>query len=428
MAYTINEQPPAVAFARTPILYLVTEDTLYNEEAFQYIADVYLWQGLIGDKPVTPEYELRKPSNNTSGNALFDLHTLTTDWLITPEFAIGNNPDKTTEMYVWCQVEFRYIYIDTGGSIVELPKGSGQQSNNINVYNGYNYYMEGVNHYPGDHLGIDYISEYQQRVIEAGGVAEALECIPIEIQRLTGGGFWMTNKPLVNCVPENTSMYIFALNDSASPVRKVYVSVNEGEYVSVLDLDTYHSQVVAIGCGSKEIFEGAFSPAGTEIISWEIYGATSGGAQATFKYKFTICEPCKHGFINLQFLNRFGVWDNLICYGSKMDSMTVERSETLHSPLEIINNSFSFLKPFGQFHAANIHGREMKTVNTGWIKEDWNELLKQFMLTQYLYDADTLQPYTLDMKSIQYKTALIDGLSQYTIKLKRAHTAVGTTA
>ena len=167
-------------------------------------------------------------------------------------------------------------------------------------------------------------------------------------------------------------------------------------------------------------------------MTWSVYGVDSSGNRITYAYTFTICEPCKYGFKNLQFLNRYGVWDNIICYGTQKNSISVDRTETLHSPLEILENvttlrgNFNFLKPFGQFHMANIHGREMLTVNTGWINEDWNEILKQFMLTQFLYDADTQEPYTIDMKNIAFRTRMNDKLFNYSIALKKAFTSVGT--
>ena len=434
MAYNIDEQPITIGFARTPILYLVHDDN-FAENSFQYIADVYLWQD-PDIKPATPEYSLRKPANTSFGNAVFDIMTLTTDWLITPEFDIPNL--GSTEFYVRAQIEFRYVYIDSGGAVVELPVGSGETTNEIIVTNGYNYYMDGLNYVPSSHMGFGYVSEYQQRVIEDGGTVEALRCIPAEIQGLTGSGFFMTNRPQEMCIPGSTSMYLFVYNQQASPVTQVVteITTDAGTYKIFQDLISNTDEIVAIDAGSTEVtalFNSNWpEKIGVDIESWKIYGADIPGEQITWAYTFTICEPCKYGFKNLQFLNRYGVWDNLICYGTQKDSLSVKRSEILHSPLELVENTltlrgqFNLLKPFGQFHMANIHGREKLTVNTGWINEEWNEVLKQFMITQYLYDADTLEPYTIEMKNINFKTSLNDGLSQYSIGLNKAFTAVGS--
>jgi len=48
------------------------------------------------------------------------------------------------------------------------------------------------------------------------------------------------------------------------------------------------------------------------------------------------------------------------------------------------------------------------------------------MLTEHLYDADTLQPYTIDTKSLKVQTSLVDGLINYTFDLMMANTEINT--
>ena len=99
----------------------------------------------------------------------------------------------------------------------------------------------------------------------------------------------------------------------------------------------------------------------------------------------------------------------------------------MHSPLEVMDDdTFHFLQPFGQFHDVSIYGREKLTLNTGWVKEEWNEVVKQMMLTQYLYDPDTLMPFTQQTANTQFKTSLNDGLINYTFVFKKAFNSINT--
>lgn len=433
MAYIINEYPSSISYARSPILYMVVDDVNYTQSKFQYIAEVWLWQGAEGDKPIEPEYELRKPPNTQYGNAVFNIQSLSTDWLITPEFDIDNNISKTSEFYVWAQVSFGYIYVDTNGDTIKVI---GEQiAPAITVFNGYNYYMEGLNYARTSHFGTEATNVFQQRVLTDGGIVEAISCIPESLLDPTGNGFWLTDKPTALCIPSKTDMYMFAINDYPNAlVDRVVVDVvtESGTYSQAWLLQFYPTKkVLAVGCGTANI-EVLFPEATYgKLISYNVYGAGISGSPVTFVYEFTICEPCKYGFKNMQFLNRYGVWDNIIFYGTQRHSMNVERSEILHSPIEIHEGapsdlSFYFNKPYGQFHDTAIHGRETLTMNTGWIGEAWNEVIKQMLLTQFLYDADSRMPFTQDTKQMAFKTSLNDGLINYTMVFKGSFTSINT--
>ncbi len=405
MAYDINEYPEYVSLARTPILYMVMDTVNHSQNKFHYIAEVWLWQGALGDKPQDPEYELQKPPNTVQGSAIFDIRTLTTDWHITPEYAIGSDPNKTTEMYVWAQVAFGYTYVDGTGTIIkELAVTT---ANAITVYNGYNYYMEGLNYTPTEHHGI------------------------------TEGGYFMTDRPLKSCVPQNTSMNMFVINEHGKLISQVIteITTTTGVYEYALEIDVLTSEVTAIGSGTTEMI-GVLVLAGGDgdILSYRIWGADELSTVSTKVYEFTVdCNEsaCKYGFKNMQFLNRYGVWDNLIFYGTQREDLSITRSEIIHSPLEIhepvlLAPEFYLNTPYGQFHDTLIHGRETLTLNTGWISEEWNEVVKQMMLTQFIYDPDTQEPYTQKTANTKFKTSLNDGLINYTFIFNKAYNSINT--
>jgi hypothetical protein len=263
---------------------------------------------------------------------------------------------------------------------------------------GYNYYLEGINYLPSTHLGN------------------------------SSNSYWMTNRPLKMDIPTGTSMRMFLAKDSTAAVYQVVIDVNDGDFDLYIITSGLTNEIAAIKAGSTEIQQLATSGGYTDpITEYKIYGADSGGTAVTKVYEFTIEEPCKYGFKNLQFLNRYGVWDNLLVYGTKKESLDVKRTEVMTSPVDISTTpSMSLTEQQGQFRMANIHGRESMRVNTGWIDEDYNEVIKQMMLSEDLFDADTLQPYTIDTSSINFKTSLNNKLINYTFNLKQANTSINT--
>ena len=383
------EEPNDIVFARSPILYAVY-DALYTNQDFQYTADVYIWQGTGGGtKPATPQYELAKyPEPN--GTARFNVQDLVKDYLRSRKYTFSTEND-TYLMYVHVAVTLNYKY---GTSTVGTPI----VLSDVIALDGYNYYLEGINYLPSTHLGN------------------------------SSNSYWMTNRPLKMDIPTGTSMRMFLAKDSTAAVYQVVIDVNDGDFDLYIITSGLTNEIAAIKAGSTEIQQLATSGGDTDpITEYKIYGADSGGTAVTKVYEFTIEEPCKYGFKNLQFLNRYGVWDNLLVYGTKKESLDVKRTEVMTSPVDISTTpSMSLTEQQGQFRMANIHGRESMRVNTGWIDEDYNEVIKQMMLSEDLFDADTLQPYTIDTSSINFKTSLNNKLINYTFNLKQANTSINT--
>lgn len=414
------EEPNSIAFARSPILFAVY-DALYTNTDFQYTCDVYVWQhsGSNPDstKPASPNYELAKyPSPN--GTATFNIQHLVSDFLRTKQYTFSNEND-TYEMYCYVAVDLNYTYGTTTGTAIELDT--------FVVLDGYNYYMDGVNYLTDTNLGINASSGYVSRVLSDSGECEATTCIPSALLSLTGQGYHMTDRPLSMYMPTGTSMRQYVYNDSTSLVYKTVLTVNGEETVEYIN-SGYTNQIASIRVGSSEV-QSLMTAVGytTEIEYYTLQGFDSDDVPITQKYTFTIQEPCKYGFKNMQFLNRYGVWDNVILYGTERETLEVEREDIFKSILSTSTSpAMSYDTQRGQFGMFTGTGREMVTVNTGWISEDWNEVLKQMMMSEHLYDADSLQPYTIVTDSLQIRTSLNDKLSNYTFELKKANTFINT--
>ena len=384
MAITYT-QPNDIAFARSPILFGVYDST-FEDTGFYYTCDVYVWQGLEADKPATATYSLEKyPSPN--GTATFNIQSLAKDYFIQPQYTHTSYAD-TQDMYCWISVDLNWVDdAGTGTPIVLDP---------IVCYNGYNEYLDGVN----------YVDPFKLGSINSG--------------------FFMTDRPLETNIPSNTSMYMYMTANSGGSVTGWTISVNGGADIITGTTTTaggFTNELAAVPCGSSEV--DALSSETLE--TWDVYTNDVGGNPVGKVYTFNLVEPCRFGFRNLQFMNRYGIWDNIIIYGTQIEKLDVERKEIFNSPLEVSTAAVMTTNdPYGQYHMSGISGRESLTVNTGWISEDYNEVLKQLMLTEHLFDPDTSQPFTIDTKSLTVKTSLNNGLSFYTFDLKQAHTAINS--
>lgn len=407
-----HEDASSISFARSPILYALYEST-YAHAGFYYTCDVYVWQGTVGSKPASPNYELKKfPSTN--GTATFNVQSFAQDYFPTAQYthsAVGD----TDEMYCWLSVDLNWTDDAGSGTAVEVDP--------IIVYNGYNYYLEGVNYLTSTHLGNSAANSFVLRVATDLGTVESIGCLPDELIGNRSTGYFMTDRPLETDISSNTSMYIYLIKDTTSLVTDVIINVNDGEEYLTYPIDSLIYECAAIGVGSTEVTD----EASVTPTTWDVYGADDLGNIITQVYTYTIVDTSKWGIRNLRFTNRYGVWDNLLVRGRQDVAMNLDRTEIMNNLLSVRTTpSMSYDEERGQFQMMVGSGRYDLIVNTGWLTEDWNSVIEQLMLSEAVYDADTLSPFTIKDKSIQYKYSLNDKMINYTIKLQSANTVINT--
>lgn len=412
-----HEDASSISFARSPILYALYEST-FADAGFYYTCDVYVWQGLVGDKPGSATYSLKR-FPTTNGTAVFNVQSLARDFFPVKEYSHSSYSDTQT-MYSWLAVTINWT--DDAGS------GTPIVVDPIVVYDGYNLYLEGVNYVTPSHLGNGGAFEYPLRVGTDGGTVEAVSCIPHELLVSTNKGYWMTDRPLAMDIPPGKSMHQYLIKDATSLVNDVIIDINNGEEILTYGIQngtTITSECAAIGVGSTEIYLAASKS--ITPTTWSVYGAKSDGTVITQTYVFTLVDECKWGSRNLQFINRYGVWDNIITTGKQTSGINVERSEILNNILDVSTTpAMSYDEEKGQFRSLAISGRFPLKVNTGWLTEDWNSVMEQFMLTESIYDPDTSSPFVLKTNSLTYKTSLNDKMINYEIDLESANTSINS--
>ena len=75
----------------------------------------------------------------------------------------------------------------------------------------------------------------------------------------------------------------------------------------------------------------------------------------------------------------------------------------------------------------NINGMESISVNTNWLTEDYNDILKQLMVSDEIYwvfnEAQNLvRPLTIETSNLIFKTGVVDKLIQYQMEFRYGQT------
>jgi len=119
-------------------------------------------------------------------------------------------------------------------------------------------------------------------------------------------------------------------------------------------------------------------------------------------------EECKYTPVNCSYVNSYGGWQNLIFFKAKTNSITVKSSE-----YNLMQENVSYDIHVGQKRTINTNGNENVKLNTGWVAENYKELLRDLLLSEIVLLND--EPVTVKTQSLTYKTQLKDKMINYEI-------------
>jgi hypothetical protein len=142
-----------------------------------------------------------------------------------------------------------------------------------------------------------------------------------------------------------------------------------------------------------------------------------------------VCEPKFQGHY-IAFINTGGVWDTMLFEKKSSEQMTV----TADSHRRMIGTwgtrsgedgtqAYGYNQREGLHGRINAMGQETITLNTGFLDEAYNEVMRQLLQSEYFL-LDNTTPVQIETVDIEYKTGLNDKLIQYTITFKYAFEAI----
>lgn len=136
---------------------------------------------------------------------------------------------------------------------------------------------------------------------------------------------------------------------------------------------------------------------------------------ATYIFK-TECET-KYKPIRVDYINRLGAWDFITFFKARTENWEVKNKEYQLLPNDVDYNIFR-----GESKAFNYEARQSIKVNTGWVEEYYNELIKDLMVSEtillYDYEEETQTSVKLKTMTTDLKTSLQDKMINYQIEFE----------
>lgn len=125
-----------------------------------------------------------------------------------------------------------------------------------------------------------------------------------------------------------------------------------------------------------------------------------------------ICEV-KYTPVICSFINRFGGWSFINFFKAQTNSIEVKGSE-----YNLLSKNLDYNVHQGQSKALNTNGIQKVKLNTGWIAENYSELIQDLLLSETVLLDN--KPAKVSTKSTNLKTSLRDKNINYEIDFEYA--------
>jgi hypothetical protein len=138
-----------------------------------------------------------------------------------------------------------------------------------------------------------------------------------------------------------------------------------------------------------------------------------------FTYTFNeVCEP-KYTVMNLDFINRYGLWQRLVLFKASYNNMDVSSTEfNMMSPTPAYNVLSARRQTF------NTNGMEKIRVNTGLVNEAYSEVMKQVLLSETLLLDN--RPVKVNSKSLELHKSINKKVINYELTFDYASPMINT--
>lgn len=135
--------------------------------------------------------------------------------------------------------------------------------------------------------------------------------------------------------------------------------------------------------------------------------------ETTFVYRVTpICEP-KYSPVICSYINRFGGWQFLTFFKTKIENINVKGSSS-----NLLQDAINYNVSKGQTKSFNINGKKSIKLSSGFVPENYSDLIQDLLLSETVL-LDGL-PVEVKTQGATLKTSLIDKNINYEIEFDYA--------
>jgi hypothetical protein len=343
---------------------------------------LYIYSGIKDtDKPSTPQYSIAKAELGGSNYVVFEISELVRDYI-----DVNFNQERTEDAYVQriendngifeqnslltefsLELDGDYssssVWVDGDVQIFDLS-GSlvHEEYFDYIAVDGYGYFNEGAN------------PELSRTLLQSNLDMYYLSGETIQVPVLT----------------EDVSSVKFYNNGSLHTTRLISSSANSSGQIAYPSTTSETDKI--------------------EVIS----GSTVETINVYSDYE------CKYTSYKVTFINKFGALQNIYFFKKSTQSINTTSDSYKASIFNTADLRYDLQEH--QYRTFHKSGKESITMNTGFVSEEYNKVIKELMLSEKVWvkDGSDILPVNVKSKSLTYKTRVNDKLIQYTMQFDYA--------
>ena len=128
-------------------------------------------------------------------------------------------------------------------------------------------------------------------------------------------------------------------------------------------------------------------------------------------------EECKYTPVKCEFINRYGGWEFLTFFKQQTNTIAVKGTD-----YKLTQSTINYNTSIGQFKTFNTNGKQTLKLNTGFVDENYSELITDLLLSEtVLLDG---KPVTVKTQGSDLKTSLKDRLINYEMDFEYAYNLI----
>lgn len=377
MALSLLQIPPTVNLSQSPMVYSISSTTDLANPGFQYVCDLYIWSGTPASSG-SYKYQLVKYPNDASVG-LFEVSRIVNS-------TMTDLLETTPSNVKFVKGNFYYQYLSGSTYVTSSAK---LESGICKALDGYSIFQEPIGQ-----------PTYQKTP------------------------YWplMTDGPATqSCFTTNTGVQgaFVGVGDAQLQADRVVYTSNLGltaNYTLAATTGTSTTQIATYPIGPSQ----SGFPISTIGLEYFTVQAYSGVVPLGLPIKYEIGCTQKYPNVRIKWKNRFGQFDFLNFNMISRKSFQTER-RTYEPQLGSWNSStLSYQQYDTAVQNYIVDSKLAISVNSWWLPEEWNETLKQLLVSDeiyWVYDEanDDVRPLTVATSNVVFKTGVVDHLIQYQI-------------
>ena len=343
-------------------------------------ANLKLWvyDGVFGQKSVlTPNYIIYKEKLPTDDIVVFEVAELIRDFI---DIEFDGDYDNIKQN-VWVEWEVTRVFDDATS---DLEEGYGI------AFDGYGYFEDEIN----PQLSYGLLQSNTIMYVKEGDLAR----IPVYLG--SNGTFKVDYYKAGTLLVSNT------YGTTVTPISidsTAYTVDNNGGTITT-DLTHLKSQT-SNPTGSSV----AYGDPDTAVIV-DVFGN-----QTTVHINYL--TECKYDPSKVSFMNKFGVVQDLYFFKRRDDSVNVTKDSFKANTLNFGTTALSYSTSVPQNKDFNVNGSKSLKLNTGFVDEQFNEVIKQLLMSEnvWIHEDGKVYPIRPKTDSLEMKKSVNSKLIDYAI-------------